>query len=88
MIPCAEIVSRASIINTWKILGDYQVFVENTRESLLTLGSVADSSSVWSAPIRGRVLASPPCCSRDTQSPFRDVYLENSGEVLPKFCLG
>ena len=45
MIPCAEIVSRASIINTWKILGDYQVFVENTRESLLTLGSVADSSS-------------------------------------------
>ena len=22
------------------------------------------------------------------QSPFRDVYLENSGEVLPKFCLG
>jgi len=46
MIPCAEIVSRASIINTRKILGDYQVFVENTRESLLTLGSVADSSSV------------------------------------------
>lgn len=45
MIPCAEIVSRASIINTWKILGDYQVFVENTRESLLTLGSVANSSS-------------------------------------------
>ena len=45
MIPCAEIVSRASIINTWKILGDYQVFVENTRESPLTLGSVADSSS-------------------------------------------
>ena len=45
MIPCAEIVSRASIINTWKILGDYQVFVENTRESLLTLASVADSSS-------------------------------------------
>ena len=45
MIPCAEIVSRASIINTWKILGDYQVFVENTRESLLTQGSVADSSS-------------------------------------------
>ena len=23
-----------------------------------------------------------------TQSPFRDVYLEDSGEVLPKFCLG
>jgi len=50
MIPCAEIVSRASIINTWKILGDYQVFVENTRESLLTLGSVADSSSEWRQP--------------------------------------
>ena len=23
-----------------------------------------------------------------TISFFRDVYLENSGEVLPKFCLG
>jgi hypothetical protein len=23
-----------------------------------------------------------------TQSPLQDVYLENSGEVLPKFCLG
>ena len=53
MIPCAEIVSRASIINTWKILGDYQVFVENTRESLLTLGSVADSSSVCAAELAG-----------------------------------
>ena len=53
MIPCAEIVSRASIINTWKILGDYQVFVENTWESLLTLGSVADSSSVCAAELAG-----------------------------------
>ena len=29
-----------------------------------------------------------PFCSLDTQSPFQDVYRENSGEVLPKFCLG
>ena len=34
------------------------------------------------------VSASPSRYSPDTQSPFRDVYLENSGEVLPKFCLG
>jgi hypothetical protein len=27
------------------------------------------------------------CCSLDAQSPYSDVYLENSGEVLPKFCL-
>jgi hypothetical protein len=26
------------------------------------------------------------CCSLDTQSAYSDVYLENSGEVLPKFC--
>jgi hypothetical protein len=25
--------------------------------------------------------------SLDTQSPYSDVYLENIGEVLPKFCL-
>ena len=43
---------------------------------------------IWSTPIRGRVSASSPCCSPDTQPLFRDVYLENSGEVLPKFCLG
>jgi len=38
-------------------------------------------------PIRDRVSASPPCCSPDTQPPRQDVYLENSGEVVPKFCL-
>jgi hypothetical protein len=27
------------------------------------------------------------CCSMDTHSPYSDVYLENSGEVLPNFCL-
>jgi hypothetical protein len=27
------------------------------------------------------------CCSLDTQSPYSDVYLENSGEVLSKLCL-
>ena len=47
MIPCAEIVSRASIINTRKILGDYQVFVENTRESLLTLGALPILVVTW-----------------------------------------
>jgi hypothetical protein len=26
--------------------------------------------------------------SLDTQSPYSDVYLENTGEVLPKFCVG
>ena len=29
-----------------------------------------------------------PCCSPDTHSPCQDVYRENSGEVLPKLCLG
>ena len=29
-----------------------------------------------------------PCCSLDTHSPLQDVHRENSGEVLPKFCLG
>jgi hypothetical protein len=27
------------------------------------------------------------CCSLDTQSLYSDMYLENNGEVLPKFCL-
>ena len=29
-----------------------------------------------------------PVVLRIHNLPFRDVYLENSGEVLPKFCLG
>lgn len=41
----------------------------------------------WFAPIRHRVMASPPCCSLDTQSAFQDMHLEKSREMLPKLCL-
>jgi hypothetical protein len=41
-----------------------------------------------SALVRDRVSSSPPCCSLGTHSPLQDMYRENSGEVLPKFCLG
>jgi hypothetical protein len=36
---------------------------------------------LWPAPVQDRVLAPPPRCSPDTQSPCQDVYRENSGEV-------
>ena len=43
-----------------------------------------------STPFRDRISAAPPHCSPEhiLSAICRDVYLENSGEVLPKFCLG
>jgi hypothetical protein len=35
----------------------------------------------------GQSFEPPSRCSLVTQSPFYDVYLENIGEVLSKFCL-
>ena len=46
--------------------------------------------SPCSTPFRDRISAAPPHCSPEhiLSAICRDVYLENSGEVLPKFCLG
>ncbi|KAL6636992.1 hypothetical protein ACP70R_024564 [Stipagrostis hirtigluma subsp. patula] len=47
-----------------------------------------------SSPPPSSVAAVAPSATRhfageqDTQSPYQDVYLENSGEMLPKFWLG
>jgi hypothetical protein len=37
--------------------------------------------------IGDRVSAAPSSCSPDTHTPCQDAYLENSGEVLPKFYI-
>ena len=46
--------------------------------------------SPCSTPFRDRISAAPPHYSPEhiLSAICRDVYLENSGEVLPKFCLG
>ena len=46
--------------------------------------------SPCSTLFRDRISAAPPHCSPEhiLTAICRDVYLENSGEVLPKFCLG
>ena len=46
--------------------------------------------SPCSTPFRDRISTAPPHCSPEhiLSAICRDVYLENSGEVLPKFCLG
>jgi hypothetical protein len=49
-------------------------------------GSVDELVSMSSSDLR-QSFGITSCCYLDTQSPDSDVYLENNGEVLPKFCL-
>jgi hypothetical protein len=49
-------------------------------------GSVDESVSMFWSDLR-QSFGITSCCSLDTQSAYSDVYLENSEEVLPKFCL-